>query len=481
MAATRDRDVLPFFLAGRAQLGNDSFEVRSPFDGQCVARVAEPEAPDVEAALAAAEGARRACARTPVHVRKRALEHLKGAVVQESEDFARLIALCVGKPLGAARAEVQRATDTFDQAAALCTHAVGEVLPLDSTPRGAGTFGLWKRVPVGVASLVTPFNFPLNLVAHKIAPALAAGCPFVLKPAREGAPIALRLGELLAQCDLPAGAFTVLPVRDVDAAPLVDDPRVAFFSFTGSAAVGRELARRAGGKRLVLELGGVAACVVDADADLVFATERILAGAFGSSGQSCISVQRILVHASRRAELEARLVAGAKELAVGDPLDERTVVGPLLRERDAVRIEEWLAEAVRGGARVLHGGTRTGRLFAPTLVADAPRASRLVCEEVFGPLAVLASFTDFDAVVDELARTSALHIGLFTNDWRRVWRAFDELDVGGLVVGDVPTVRSDLLPYGGSRSAGLGREGVAFALEAMTEARALLVRRDAPG
>ncbi len=473
--------MLPFFLAGSTRLGNDSFEVVSPFDGRRVARIAEPEAADVEAALAAAHAARRACAAAPVHVRKRALERLRDAVVRDAEEFARLIALCVGKPIGAARAEVQRASDTFDQAAALCTRAIGEVLPLDSTPRGENTFGLWKRVPIGALSLVTPFNFPLNLVAHKIAPALAAGCPFVLKPAREGAPVALRLAAVLAECDLPTGAFSVLPVRDELAGPLVEDARVALLSFTGSSAVGHELARRAGTKRVLLELGGVATCIVDADADLEFAAQRILFGAFGASGQSCISVQRVVVHADLRAELEARLVAGARALAVGDPLDENTVVGPLLRERDAVRIEEWLAEAVRGGARVLCGGTRSGRMCAPTLVADAPPRSRLVCEEVFGPVAVLSTFTDFDALLGELAQTSALHVGLFTHDWRRVLEAFDVLDVGGLVVGDVPTVRADLLPYGGSGATGLGREGVAFALEAMTQSRSLLVRREPKG
>jgi acyl-CoA reductase-like NAD-dependent aldehyde dehydrogenase len=468
----------PFHAAGSKHLGAGTFLVEDPAEGVPVARVAEPTDADVELALAAAHGARRATARLPVHVRKAALEALRDELREHGESFALDIARCVGKPITYARAEVARATDTFDQAAALCTRARGELLPVDSSPRGEDYLGLWRREPVGVVALVTPFNFPLNLVAHKIAPALVAGCPFVLKPAREGAPIALALGDVLERCGLPAGAFAVVPARDESCAPLVEDQRVALVSFTGSAAVGWRLARRAAGKRLLLELGGIGTCIVDADADVADAARRIATGAFAQAGQSCISVQRVLVHASRRAELEQHLVASARACPVGPPLAETTVCGPLLRERDAERVEQWIARAVDAGGRLVCGGTRRGRFVEPTLVAEPPPDCELSREEVFGPVATLASFGDFDELLGELAAApGGLHVGLFTRDLERALAAFDELDVGGLVVGDVPTVRSDLLPYGGRGASGLGREGVAFAVEAMSEPKSLLVRR----
>lgn len=475
-------DPRPFFVAGTARQAGDTFEVRCPADGARIARVSAPRAADVEDALAAAASARRPLARSPVHARRSVLAALRDAVRAEADAFARDIALEAGKPISAARGEVARAGDTFDQAVSACDEPIGELLPVDASPRSDGYLCLWRRDPIGVASFITPFNFPLNLVAHKVAPALVAGCPFVLKPALETPLSALRLGRVLADAtranDLPPGTFSILPADHDTAGPLVDDERVAILSFTGSAAVGHALAERAAGKRVTLELGGTAACIVDADADLEDVVDRLAFGIFSQAGQSCISVQRVLAHRSIVDRLTERLVERARALRAGDLLDDATELGPVLRDRDAERIGDWIDAARRAGARVLCGGDRDGRYVEATLLADVPDDAQVVTDEVFAPLAAIEGFDDFDAA---LARADAgpfgLQIGVFTRDWTRALRAFETLDAGGIVIGDVPTARADLMPYGGRGASGNGREGVRFAVREMTEPKVLLVRR----
>lgn len=478
---------LPFFVAGVERLGDAAIEVRDPATGALVARAARAAPADLEEALGAAADARRGLARAPIHARKAVLEALRDAVRgADAELFARTLAREAGKPLAFARGEVARAGDTFDQAVAACTEPIGELVPVDASPRSDGYLCLWRREPLGVASFITPFNFPLNLVAHKVAPALVAGCPFVLKPALETPLSALLLGRVLADAvranDLPPGTFSILPLANDDAAPLVEDPRVALLSFTGSAAVGHELARRAAGKRVTLELGGTAACIVDAGTDLDDAVERLAIGIFSQAGQSCISVQRVLAHTSLADELFERLARRADALPGGDLLDPDTFRAPVLRDRDAERIEAWIEEAVAAGARVRCGGGRDGRFVEPTLLEGVPPDARVVREEVFGPLATLETFDDFD---DAVARADAgpfgLQVGLFTRDWTRALAAFERLDAGGVVLGDVPTARADLMPYGGRGASGSGREGVRFAVREMTEPKALLLRRPPGG
>jgi acyl-CoA reductase-like NAD-dependent aldehyde dehydrogenase len=476
---------IPFYVAGVPRVRPQVLEVRDPATGALVATVCQAGPDDVESALAAAVAARRPLAQTPVHRRKAALEHLRDGVRARSEELARTIALEAGKPITWARGEVARAGDTFDQAVAECTRPVGELLPVDASPRSDGYLCMWRREPIGVVSLITPFNFPLNLVAHKIAPALVAGCPFVLKPALETPLSALALGDLLCEAverfELPPGTFSILPADNESAAPLVDDARVAMLSFTGSASVGWELEARATRKRVALELGGNAACIVDADADLDDVVERLIGGMFAQAGQSCISVQRVLVHDSLAVDLERRLDERTRALRGGSLLDDDTFLAPVLRDRDAERIESWIAEAVQAGARVVCGGTRSGRFVAPTLLADVDPRSKVVTEEVFGPVATLEVFADFDEAVERAnSGPFGLQVGLFTRDWQRALRAFERLDVGGVVLGDIPTARADLMPYGGRGASGTGREGVHFAVQEMTEPKVLLVRRPAP-
>jgi len=382
-----------------------------------------------------------------------------------------------GKPIRDARGEVTRLADTFRIAAEESVRLYGEVMPLDVSPRARGYSGMWKRVPVGACSFITPWNFPLNLPAHKIAPAIAVGCPFVLKPASPTPIGALVLGEILAETDLPRGAFSILPCPRDAATQFTEDERLKLLSFTGSHDVGWQLKARAGKKRVLLELGGNAAVLVDADADLDDATQRIVFGAFYQAGQSCIGVQRILAHATIYEALRDKLVAATRALTIGDPKDERTFVGPVISAAEASRIETWIGAAVQRGARVLCGGHRDGSLVEATLLEDVPRDADLVCKEVFGPVAVLSRFEDFDTALDEINDSAyGLQAGLFVRDIYKIQRAWDRLEVGGVLIGEVPSWRVDHMPYGGVKNSGLGREGIRFAMEEMTEIRLLAIR-----
>jgi acyl-CoA reductase-like NAD-dependent aldehyde dehydrogenase len=336
---------------------------------------------------------------------------------------------------------------------------------------------MWKRVPIGPCSFISPFNFPLNLAAHKVAPALAAGCPFILKPASLTPIGALIIGEVLAETSLPKGAFSILPCRRDGADLFTTDDRLKLLSFTGSPEVGWALKARAGKKPVVLELGGNAACIVDEGSDIDDAVARIVFGAYYQSGQSCISVQRVMVHEKHYDEVREKLSAAVNALVHGDPKNENTFIGPMISEKEATRLHNWVQEAIEAGAVVLAGGERDGAMLQATLLEDVPADTNVNCQEAFGPVAILSSFRDFDAALDEVNNSDfGLQAGIFTRDIYKIQKAWDELDVGGVVIGDVPSWRVDHMPYGGVKDSGLGREGVRYAIEDMTELRLLVIR-----
>ncbi|GHG72988.1 aldehyde dehydrogenase family protein [Comamonas sp. JC664] len=470
----------PYYLANRPQQPNAALAVTHKYSGEVVTHVAVADAAAVEEAIAAAVRAAEPMRKLAPYARQAVLEHCVRRFRERAEELA--LALCIeaGKPLRDARGEVDRLIDTFKAAAEEAVRGGGEVLNLEVSKRAAGYRGFTQRVPVGPCSFITPFNFPLNLVAHKVAPAIAAGCPFILKPSDRTPVSALILAEVLAETDLPEGAFSVLPVRLEDLGPLIEDDRLKLLSFTGSEKVGWELKARAGRKKVVLELGGNAACVVDAapGASLDFIADRVAHGAFFQAGQSCISVQRVLVHASLYDALREKLVARAKALRPGNPSDDATTLGPMIDEPAARRLEGWIQDAVRRGAKVLAGGGRRGPVLDATVLEAVPVDAALSTEEAFGPVVLLQPFTDFDEALREVnSGRFGLQAGLFTQDLSRAMRAWDELEVGGVVVGDVPSFRVDTMPYGGVKGSGIGREGVKYAIEDMTELRLLVLRQ----
>jgi acyl-CoA reductase-like NAD-dependent aldehyde dehydrogenase len=471
------QEIRPLWLAGEPRETRASIEVRDKYDGRVAARVARADAALLEQAIAAAVAAAPALRRMAACERRDVLQHCARRFEQRAEELAQLLCTEAGKPIRDSRGEVTRLVDTFRIGAEESTRIGGEVLPMDVTPRAKGYRALWQRVPVGPCSFISPFNFPLNLVAHKVAPAIAAGCPFVLKPASATPLGALLIGEVLAETNLPKGAFSILPMNAADAAPLVEDERFKLLSFTGSPEVGWEMKRRAGKKKVALELGGNAAVIIDRDADLADAVQRIVHGAFYQSGQSCIKTQRILVHQDVYASFRDQLVAATKVLKAGDPHREETFLGPLISEAEAVRLEGWIASARAAGAKLLCGGTRKGAVLEATLLEDVPEAADLVCNEAFGPVAVLSPFSDFDAALAQVNRSRfGLQAGVFTRDLYRAQQAWDELEVGAVLIGDVPSFRVDHMPYGGVKDSGLGREGLRFTIEELTELRLLVIR-----
>ena len=468
----------PLYLANEAVFANEDLAVTDKFTGAVATRVALADAKMIDAGIAAAVEAAEPMARMASYERQAVLTHCIHRFTERAEELA--LALCVeaGKPIKDSRGEVGRLIDTFRIAAEESVRMTGEVQPLDIAPRARGYQGMWKRVPIGPCSFISPFNFPLNLAAHKIAPALAVGCPFVMKPASRTPLGAIIIGEVLAETDLPKGAFSILPASRDGADLFTTDDRLKLLSFTGSPDVGWDLKARCGKKKVVLELGGNAAVIVDHDADLDDAVERIIFGAFYQSGQSCIGVQRIIIHAAIYDALRDRLVAKARTLICGDPKDETTFIGPMIDEKEARRLDGWIEEARLKGATVLCGGRRDGAMLQATLLEDVPTGCKIRDEEAFGPVAILSSFTDFEAALDEVNDSHfGLQAGIFTRDLEKMLTAWDRLDVGGVVIGDVPSYRVDNMPYGGVKDSGLGREGVRFAMEDMTEIRNLVIRR----
>lgn len=467
----------PLFLAGAWQSTSTSQSVRSPYSGEPVAEVALAGPVEAEAALAAAVAARPVLARQTTGERRAVLTAIAAELGVRAESIARSIALEAGKPLAFARMEVRRAIETFTQAAAEVTTQRGELVPVDLDAGSAGYTCQVHRVPAGVVVGISPFNFPLNLTAHKVAPALAVGAPLILKPPPQAPSAALELARIIEKAGAPRGALSVLPCANDVAEALASDPRVRVVSFTGSAKVGWHLRQRAQGK-VVLELGGNAAAIVGPDADLDWAATRLASSAFAYAGQVCISVQRIFVHASVRADFTERLIAKSRALPVGDPLDERTVVGPVIDDGAAQRLAAWYAEARAAGGSVLLDGGAQGRVLSPSLFADVPESARLVAEEAFGPVAVLSGFETLDEALAGVNRGRyGLQAALFTHDLRWVRQAFAELEVGALVVNDSPSFRSDPMPYGGVKGSGLGREGLRYAMDDFSELRTLVTAK----
>ncbi|MDX3884949.1 MAG: aldehyde dehydrogenase family protein [Sphingomonas sp.] len=468
----------PLYVANAARQPNADLAVTDKFTGEVATRVALADQAVIEEGIAAAVEAAGPMARLAAYERQAILLHCVARFTERAEELA--FALCVeaGKPIRDSRGEVGRLIDTFRIAAEESVRLTGEVQPLDISPRARGYQGMWKRVPIGPCSFISPFNFPLNLAAHKVAPAIAVGCPFVMKPASRTPLGALIIGEVLAETGLPKGAFSILPAHRDGADLFTTDDRLKLLSFTGSPAVGWDLKARAGKKKVVLELGGNAAVVIDADADLDDAVDRTIFGAFYQSGQSCIGVQRIIVHEKVYDAFRDRLVAKAKALVAGNPHDEATFIGPMIDEKEAARLEGWIAEALDRGATLLCGGTRDGAMLEATLLEGVAADTRLNREEAFGPVAFLIPFAEWDEAVRIVNDSRfGLQAGIFTRDIFKVLDAWDRIDVGGVIVNDVPSYRVDNMPYGGVKDSGLGREGVRFAMEDMTEIRNLVIRR----
>jgi acyl-CoA reductase-like NAD-dependent aldehyde dehydrogenase len=468
----------PLYLANEAQSPNQDLIVTDKYSGQVATRVAQADAATIDAGIAWAVKAAEPMAEMAAYERQDVLNHCVKRFQERYDELAMALCIEAGKPIRDSRGEVTRLIDTFRIAAEESVRMTGEVQPLDISPRAKGYQGIWKRVPIGPCSFVSPFNFPLNLAAHKIAPALAVGCPFVMKPASRTPLGAIIIGEILAETNLPKGAFSILPAHREGADLFTTDDRLKLLSFTGSPEVGWDLKARAGKKKVILELGGNAAVIVDKDADLKDATDRIIFGAFYQSGQSCIGVQRIIIHADIYEDLKARLVDAASKLIAGDPKDEATFVGPMIDEKEARRLDGWIQEAVAKGASLLCGGGREGAMLQATLLEKVPTGCKVRDEEAFGPVALLTAYTDFKAAVAEVNDSRfGLQAGVFTRDLEKMFYAWDKLDVGGVVIGDVPSYRVDNMPYGGVKDSGLGREGVRFAMEDMTEIRNLVIRR----
>ncbi len=467
----------PYYLGNKPVWSNADLAVSDKYTGEVVARVAMADAVAIDSAIAAAERAAGAMARMAPYERQSILNHCVRRFTERTEELAMALCLEAGKPIKDSRGEVGRLIDTFRIAAEESVRMSGEVQNLEISPRAKGYRGILKRVPIGPCSFISPFNFPLNLAAHKMAPALAVGCPFVLKPASLTPIGALLIGEILAETPLPEGAFSILPCRREDAGSLTTDDRLKLLSFTGSPEVGWALKARAGKKKVALELGGNAACIVDADADLEDATKRIVFGAFYQSGQSCISVQRILIQDSVYEAMRARLIAATRALKSGDPKEESTFIGPLITEQESIRLESWIQAALAAGGKLLCGGSRRGAVLEATLLEDVPQNQAVCAQEAFGPVAVLGRFARFeDAIAEANNSDYGLQAGVFTRDLYKALYAWDHLEVGGVVIGDVPSWRVDNMPYGGVKDSGLGREGIRFAMEEMTEIRNLVIR-----
>lgn len=472
------RDVYPLYLANRAEQPNADLVVTDKFTGQPATRVAMADAATIDRGIAAAVAAAEPMARMASFGRQAVLAHCVTRFTERAEELAQALCIEAGKPIRDSRGEVGRLIDTFRIAAEESVRMTGEVQPLDISARAKGYQGMWKRVPIGPCSFVSPFNFPLNLAAHKIAPAIAVGCPFVMKPASRTPLGAIIIGEVLAETDLPPGAFSILPAHREGADLFTTDDRLKLLSFTGSPDVGWDLKARAGKKKVVLELGGNAAVVIMPDADLDDAADRTVFGAFYQSGQSCIGVQRILVHDDVYDAFKAKLVERTAKLIAGDPREENTFIGPMIDVKEATRLENWINEAVASGAKLLCGGQRDGAMLEATLLENVPRSAKLNTEEAFGPVAFFIRFKTFDQALTIVNDSKfGLQAGIFTRDLFQMLKAWDTLDVGGVVINDVPSYRVDNMPYGGVKDSGLGREGVRFAMEDMTEIRNLVIRR----
>jgi len=471
------KETYPFYLANKPESPNSDLEVTDKYTGEVATRVAMASPQDIDRAIAKAAEAAEPMQKLPPYERQNVLNHCVDRFEQRFDELAMSLCIEAGKPIKDSKGEVTRLIDTFRIAAEESVRITGEVLNLEISERAKGYRGMVKPMPIGPCSFISPFNFPLNLAAHKVAPAIAAGCPFVLKPASRTPIGALMIGEILAETDLPEGAFSILPCSRDGADLFTTDERLKLLSFTGSPAVGWKLKANAGKKPVILELGGNAAVIVDNDWDLDDAVERIIIGAFYQSGQSCIGVQRILIHEGVYDQFKQKLVAATKNLKMGDPKDPETFIGPMISTGEAERLDGWIQEGVKAGGTLLCGGKRDGAMLEATLMENVPSDLDICTEEAFGPVAVLSSFSNFDEALRQVNDSQfGLQAGIFTRDWVKAQHAWDELEVGGVVIGDIPSWRVDNMPYGGVKESGLGREGIKYAIADMTELRLLVMR-----
>jgi glyceraldehyde-3-phosphate dehydrogenase (NADP+) len=467
----------PIYLAGRWVESDDPLVVANPADPANPAGATFHATPaQYEEAVTAAVAAFEVTRNLPAYERGRILRDISAGIKARREELGRLLSLEAGKPIRDALVEVDRASLTFRLGAEEAERMIGEVIPLDIIASSKGRVGITRRFPVGPVAAISPFNFPLNLAAHKLSPAIAAGCSIVLKPPSKDPLTMLTVAEIIDAAGPPAGAVSVLPMSRELGDRMVSDERFKLLTFTGSPSVGWRMKERAGRKKVVLELGGNAAVIVDRTADLDWAVKRILVGAFTYAGQVCISVQRIFVHEDVRAAFTDRFLAGVANLKMGDPLDPATDLGPMVDEHAAARTQRWVDEAVTLGGRLLAGGRAEGTFFAPTVLEDVPLHAAVCSNEAFAPVSVIAGFGDFgDAIARVNDSVFGLQTGVFTNDLGHAWRAFGELEVGGVIINDIPTFRTDHMPYGGVKDSGLGREGLRWAIEDMTEIRIMVL------
>ncbi|MCS6774804.1 MAG: aldehyde dehydrogenase family protein [Thermoflexales bacterium] len=470
----------PFYINGQKQTSNKAFPVRFSYTGEVIAEVYQPEDAHLEQAVQAAQRGARVMRRMPAHERSAMLRRLHSLMEARTEDLVNALVMEGGKTKKAARAEVARAKQTVWVASEEARRIPGEVVNMDWTKDGENRIGLVKRFPLGVILCIAPFNYPLNLACHKIAPALAAGNSFILKPASATPLSALLLAELLLEAGAPPETVNVITASGAQAEKLVRDERIAMFSFTGSSAVGWHLKSICGRKRATLELGGNAAVIVHEDANQAYAAKRIAFGGFTNAGQNCISVQRVLIHRPIFNDMLETLLDEIKALKVGDPRLEDTDVGPMITESAAAQAESWVEEAVHGGARVLLGGPRHGALLPPTVLTDVRQEMKVSCQEVFAPVLTVSPYDTFEEAIQVANSTDyGLQGGVFTRDITRILKAYDEIEVGGLQVNDVSTFRIDHMPYGGVKGSGIGREGLKYAIEEMTEPKLMVINMNA--
>lgn len=468
----------PFYLANKPVSSEVDLAVTNKYTGKTVSQISMANAAHIEDAIAAAVNAQKPLAQLASFERKAILKHCVQRFQERKKEFIELLCIEAGKPFKDSEREVNRLISTFEIAAEESTRRYGEIIPLDIVEGSKGYEGFWKRFPIGPALFISPFNFPLNLPAHKIAPAIAVGCPFILKPSLLTPISALIIGEILAETNLPAGSFSILPCENTIAETMVGDSRLKLLSFTGSADVGWHLKSKSGKMKVVLELGGNAACIVDSgeEKNLQRIVDRLIFGAYYQSGQSCISVQRIFIHHSLYDKVKDLMIEKIKTLKMGDPLDPNTFIGPMISEKEANKVNSFIQSALKNGAKCLIGGKRNGVMIEPTLVENVPISEKLYTEEAFGPVALLQPFTDFDSVLEEVNNSRyGLQAGLFTNQYNHIHKAWNTLEVGGIVINDIPSWRGDNMPYGGVKDSGMSREGVCFAMEDLTEIRMLTV------
>jgi len=465
-----------FLLAGEDRAGSLIVTVNNPFDGTVIRQVYSASADNASHACASAKRAFDQTRKLSSWERSAILNRIADTLVEQSAFVANLIMLEAGKPLTDARNEVSRGIQTFRIAADEAKRIGGDITPADWTPGNDGRLALSRRWPIGPILGITPFNFPLNLVAHKVAPALASGNPIIIKPAPQTPMTALWLGRAVCDAGWPAGGISVLPCSNEVTAQMVADDRIAMLSFTGSASIGWMLRKQSATPRVTLELGGNAAVILCEDADLAKAISKIVAGGYSYAGQSCISVQRVFVHEALKSKLIEGLVDGLRKLTIGNPAAESTQLGPMINEVAAIRAESWITEAVKRGATLHIGGRRNGSLLDPALLSDVPPDAQLQCEEVFAPITVIEGFADFGEAIAAVNRSKyGLQAAVFTDSWRHIARAWEELEVGAVLVDESTAWRADHLPYGGVKYSGIGKEGVRSAILEMTEPRLLIL------